>query len=424
MIVAEPGLPTRRQFLVEGAVAAAALTVSAGPSAVGEAGLAFLAAGESPRSCCPRRIAPPTRLRPASLGDLREGNRQAVAVAQRSALAQRASQALLDLATGLPDAAIRAATLDLLHNPAPSYQLQSPTAAAKEAVRQELLAAGLISARTTVEGIFPPVADPEQAPQPVWSAPGSSFAAHHAYPGGLALHEWFNALIASQYANSYDTLYSLAISPPGLDVNLLVGPTLWHDIHKVSVFQWHPDGSELAEQIIADTGAHHALSGAEALVRGMPVAFVVAQLSAHDAPTNVAVKPSETGRQRLVNYLRAAAIIARLDPVATGLLHPTGDGGYALAQAPPHLESYIDHFADQDWVFTNDSVDVTVATLRELAGEYGIDPGREVARFNLFRNLVLSQVSDVRLYGALVAGGVGLVRELIHSEVDLTQLAS
>ncbi len=75
-------------------------------------------------------------------------------------------------------------------------------------------------------------------------------------------------------------------------------------------------------------------------------------------------------------------------------------------------------------MFTNDWVDVTVATLRELTGEYGIDPDRQVACCNLCRNLVLSQVSDVRLYGALVAGDAGLVRELIHGEVDLIQLAS
>jgi hypothetical protein len=226
--------------------------------------------------------------------------------------------------------------------------------------------------------------------------------------------------MAGPYGESYETLYGV----PTPDATLLVGPILWHDVHKVCVFQWRPDGSELAEQIIADTGAHHALSGAEALVRGLPAAFVVAQLSAHDAPTAVEVKPGETGRQRLVNYLRAAASVARVDPVAAGLLRPAADGGYDLAVLPPRLEAYVNHFADQDWLLTNDAVAAVVAALRGLAEGYGVDPNREAARFNLFRNLVLSQLSEVRLYEALGRGGPAAARALVDAEVDLAQLAT
>jgi len=190
----------------------------------------------------------------------------------------------------------------------------------------------------------------------------------------------------------------------------------------VSVFQWLPDGSELTEQVIADTGAHHTLSGAEALVRGLPAAFVVAQLSAHDAPTNIQVKPGQTGRQRLVNYLRAAAIIARVDPIAAGLLRQTADGEYLLAVEPPRRAAYIVHFSDQDWLFTNDSLAAVVAALRTLAADYSAEPTRQPARFNLFRNLVLSQLSDVRLYEALQAGGADAVRALVQATVDLSQL--
>jgi hypothetical protein len=409
---------TRRQFLVGGTLATAAgLATGALPPAGTLASIGF---GDGPGACCPRRIALPGGARQVTLGDLVEGNRQAVAVAQRSPLAAEAYEALLTLAAALPDATLSTATLDLLRNPAPSYQLRSPSAADREAVRQELLAEGLLPERTTVDGIFPPVADARQAPQPLWAAPGSSYGAHHAYPGGLGLHEWFNALLAGQYATSYRTVYGTADASPERAL-LLGGPPLWHDIPKVSVFQWLPDGSELAEQIIADTGAHHTLSGAEALVRGLPTAWVVAQLSAHDAPTNVQVTPTRTARQRLVNYLRAAAILARVDPTAAGLRRGA-DGEYGLAVEPPPRVAYINHFSDQDWLFTNDSLAALVAALRQIAADYGIDPAGQPARFNLFRNLVLSQLGDVRLYETLQASGAAAVRARIDAEVDLSQL--
>jgi hypothetical protein len=409
---------TRRRFLLGGTLATTAgLALGALPA---PAGLASVGLGEGPGACCPRRIALPGRARQVALGDLAEGNRQAEAVARRSPMAVEAYEALLALAAALPDATLAATTVDLLRNPAPTYQLRSPSPTDREAVRQELLAEGLLPERTTVDGIFPPVPDPRQAPQPLWAAPGSSYGAHHAYPGGLGLHEWFNALLAGQYATSYSAVYGTA-EAAGEQTLLLGGPPLWHDIHKVSVFQWLPDGSELAEQIIADTGAHHAISGAEALVRGLPATWVVAQLSAHDAPTNVQVTPTRTGRQRLVNYLRAAAIIARVDPTAAGLRRGA-DGEYELAVEPPPRVAYINHFSDQDWLFTNDSLAALIAALRRIAADYGIDPAGQPARFNLFRNLVLSQLSDVRLYETLETGGVATVRVRVDAEVDLSQL--
>lgn len=421
--MAESFQPTRRELL---AGSMAGVTAVLAGAALPSPALATLLpgpwSGEGPRSCCPRRIAVPRWLPQVAPSDLAAGNALARTVAQRSALVTRAHGALLALAEAVPDPLARAATRGVLANPAPTYQLRSPSAADRIAVRQELLAAGLIPEATTVDGIFPPVPDPGEAPQPVWVAPGSSFGAHHAYPGGLVVHEWFNATMAVRFAATYDEVYGLQSTAPADAGSLLYGPTLWHDIQKVSVFQWLPDGSELAEQIIADTGAHHALGGAEALVRGLPAAWVVAQLSAHDAPTNVEVRPNETGRYRLVNYLRAAAIVARMDPVAIGLLRATDDGGYALAQEPPWTVSYINHFADHDWLLTNDALAATVAALRALAVDYGIDPDGTPARFNLFRNLVLSQLSEVRLYAALAASGPAGVRALVDQAVDLTAL--
>lgn len=402
----------RRRFLARslGVAALATLTPTAVPAAE--------------RSCCPARLAAPPPSRPASAADLVEGNALATAVARRSRFVMRTVEAVRSLAADLPDPVMRQRTLDLLENPAPTYQLRSPSAADREAVRSDLLAAGLIPASTTVDGIFPPVADPHEAPQPFWSAPGSGFRAHHAYPGGLAVHELGFARFTGRYRETYDEVYDLDAVSGALDAALLTGVSLWHDIHKVTVFQWQADGSELAEQPIADTGAHHTLGGAEAIVRGMSPAWVTAQLSAHDAPTLVQVRPDETGRRRVIDYIRAAAIIARVDPVSDGLLRRTEDGGFALAQDPPRIEDYIVNFADGDYLFTNDAIPLLVTTLMEIAVDHGIDPARESARFNLFRNLVLSQLSEVRLYGYLLQEGVDGVRAAIGREVDLSHLRS
>jgi hypothetical protein len=384
--------------------------------------LALAPAAARERSCCAVRIAVPDAQSVPTLAELAEGNAQAMRVARDSRYIMEVVEQARFLASGIPDPMLRAATRGLLDNPAPTYQLRSPAAADREQVRAELLAEGLVPEATRVDGIFPPVADPLQAPQPFWSAPGSGFGAHHAYPGGLAVHETVFARVATSMRDTYDDLYHLSTQPGALDQTRLTGVSLWHDIHKVTVFQWRPDGSELVEQTIADTGAHHPLSGAEAIVRGMSPAWVIAQMSAHDAPTNVTVQPGQTGRQRVVNYLRAAAIIARVDPVAAGLLRRAPDSSYAIAEDPVRIEGYIANLADHDFLFTNDALPAAVQALRQVAADDGLDATREPVRFNLYRNLVLSQLSEVRIYATLLTGGVADVRALIADEVDLTAL--
>ena len=319
-----------------------------------------------------------------SLTDLATGNKQAMAVASRSRLAMAAHQAVLDIARGLPDEPIRRATLDVLANPSSRVHLASPSAADKAAVRQDLLDAGLISDSVPVEGIFPTIVDVDQAPQAFWSAPGSTYTGHHAYPGGLAVHEWLNARIAKAFVEGYDAIYHLSSDPKAIDASIAQAAPLWHDIHKVTVFQWRADSSELVEYPIADTGAHHPLSGAEAILRGLPLPFVIALLSAHDAPTTVKSNSTQTGLQRLVNYVRAAAIIARRDPVALGLLQRASDGSFQLSQNPPRIEGHINHLSDHDYLFSNDSAATLIGTLRQVAVDYGIDPARQEPRFNCF----------------------------------------
>jgi hypothetical protein len=407
----QPRGATRRQFLMGGVATAAGLLT--GAAAVEPALASAVVGGE--RACCPTRIAMPLAAPATTLPDLSAGNAQAMRIAGDSDFIKTARHATEELANRLQDQSIRRSTLELLQNPAPTYYLRSPTDADKAAVRQELLAAGLVPAATTVEGIYPPVADAHQAPQAFWSAPGSTFSGHHSYPGGLAVHEWVNATLAEGYVKTYGDVYELTSRPDAIDESIARAAPLWHDLNKVTVFQWNSDGSELVEQVIADTGAHHPTSGAEAIVRGMSPAFVVALLSAHDPPT------ATRSNVRLVNYLRAAAIIARVDPVAAGLLQHLADGTWVLAQNPPQIEGYINHLSDHDFVLSGDTAAVLIGLLTKLAPDFGINPTTQQARFNLFRNLVFSQLSDFRLYGYLLTGGQAAVKGAIQ-RLDLRQL--
>jgi hypothetical protein len=405
----------RRRFL---AGSAATLAGAFALPAIGPARI--LHAAE--RSCCPVRIDAPRDVPIYKLADVMDGNNMAMEIASKSAQAMQANETAMQIASSIADATIRSTILDALANPAPTYQLKSPTMSDKMQVRQELFDAGLIPDKTMVEGIFPIVADANQAPQAFWSAPGSTYAGHHSFPGGLAVHTVVNTSMAQAWMQTYDNVYGMVSDSGGLDASITTGAPLWHDIHKPTIFQWNSDGSEIVEQTIADTGGHHPASGAEAIVRGMPADFVVAMLSAHDPASNsMTTGSNQVDVQRLVNYIRAAAIIARVDPVAKGLL--TFDGmTYQLAQNPPRVEGLINHLSDHDFLLSGDSLARMVTELKALAPQYGIDPNADPARFNLFRNLVFSQVADMRLYGHLIAGGRAAVKSVIDTRVDLSQL--
>lgn len=57
--------------------------------------------------------------------------------------------------------------------------------------------------------------------------------------------------------------------------------------------------------------------------RGLAPAFVIAQASAHSSPT--------LGNEfKVVNWLRAAAILAQIDPVSAGYLTTHTSGGFRL----------------------------------------------------------------------------------------------
>src|SRR5262249_19594288 len=210
-------------------------------------------------------------------------------------------------------------------------------------------------------GVFPPVLSDGSScphlPQMFFSAPGSVFHGHHSYQGGLPVHEANNdqadVKLASEYQNIYvqSSVYIPTVSNNPfanslehghesdifISQDIILGAPIWHDWAKSIVFQWNSDGSEFLEFNFGGsgvndnngapgdsrTGGHHIMSVAESMKRGLSPAFVITQASAHSAPTS--------GNEfKVVNWLRAAAIMAQIDPVAKGYLTVDGHGNFRL----------------------------------------------------------------------------------------------
>jgi hypothetical protein len=357
-----------------GVISAAAVPFVLGPSAIAEA------------ADTGRYPLPPVR------GTLARGNAHAARLASESPMVRATYASVEQLAASLTDPDLKAYIIAFLHYPAPDYAANHASPESRVAVRDALARAGFVKPDDPVGGIFPPGTEPNSATsvQPFWSTPGSLDGSHHAYPGGLAVHEYFNATMAEQFAATYDAHYFA--NQKTVDRDTVVGAALYHDIMKAVVFQWREDGSILDELSIAGTGAHHILSGAEAIVHGHSPRFVTTLLSAHAAP-------SLGDEAKVVDWCRAASIVAGVDPVGYGLVKQTG-GAYALAADPVPLEAFISHLSDHDYVATIYAMHVVSDRLKTRYAQW-----QPPTTFDWYRAAVLSRTTALSLYDALARHG-------------------
>src|SRR5262249_45839018 len=157
---------------------------------------------------------------------------------------------------------------------------------------------------------------------------------------------------------------------------------------------------------------------AESMARGLPPKLVVAQASAHSTP-------NQGGEYRVVNWLRAAAIIAGVDPVANHYLREDAarhlrlpavqrlgdvDLNAAVPSAPnAPVESQLHFLSDADYPQTVGALAVAELLLAKLAPGFGFDPA-EAARYNTkYRNPALSHASAERLFMLYTSGGLDAV---------------
>jgi len=372
------------------------------------------------------------------------GNARAQQIGAASPLVRSAVELLKDNAQQIEDGELRAATLDSFLNPNTCIRHRANvTDAVKNQIIATLLAQNLVNPADAASitgglkaGVFPPVANDGTAcptlPLTFAATPGSNFGGHHSYPGGLAVHESYNDQSSINFADTYRGEYG-SLGERQLPVtrgaqrsgdvrisqDVILAAPIWHDWAKMMVFQWNSDGTEFTELNFGGTGTndnfgaagdsrtggHHIMSIAETMARGLSPLLVITQASAHSAP-------SLGNEFKVVNWLRAAAIMAQIDPVARGYLVVDGSGRLRLpplaalgagvnlpaaGQTNLLVEYQIHNLSDADFVNSIPAVTQVQVLLQQVAPSFGYDPA-DVARYNnFFRNVVLSYLSPERL---------------------------
>lgn len=326
----------------------------------------------------------------------------AVTLAANSELVQLSYQKIKDAVKTIQDPSLARMTMDIVNNPVPTFMNNYQLPGSKRTVYNKLVAAGLLdSSKTSLENFMPPYNG--SLPQPFYSAPGSGYASHHAYPGGLATHTAANLQISEGIYNTYTGLFNSDISH-----DIVIAAQALHDLAKPLVFQWNKDQSSLTEYQIAGTGAHHIFSIAEVIYRGFPVEEIVAQSCAHTIP-------SGKDEQVVAGYLKAAAIIAGKDAEKLGLVTSKG-----TIPTPHKQEGYITSLGDHDFVLSGPACQKSVAILKEIAAkDYGMSKADlEGEHFNRFRNYIGAQYSMMYIDSlASTKNGMERIRQAVKNVI-------
>ena len=326
----------------------------------------------------------------------------AVTLAADSELVQLSYQKIKDAVKTIQDRSLARMTMDIINNPVPTFMNNYQLPGSKRTVYNKLVAAGLLdSSKTSLENFMPPYNG--SLPQPFYSAPGSGYASHHAYPGGLVTHTAANLQISEGIYNTYTGLFNSALSH-----DIVIAAQALHDLAKPLVFQWQKDQSSLTEYQIAGTGAHHIFSIAEVIYRGFPVEEIVAQACAHTIP-------SGKDEQIVAGYLKAAAVIAGKDAEKLGLVTSND-----TIPTPHKQEGYITSLGDHDFVLSGPACQKSVAILKEIAAkDYGMSKaGLEGEHFNRFRNYIGAQYSMMYIDSlASTKNGMDKIRQAVKNVI-------
>lgn len=326
----------------------------------------------------------------------------AVTLAANSELVQLSYQKIKDAVKTIQDPSLARMTMDIVNNPVPTFMNNYQLPGSKRTVYNKLVAEGLLdSSKTSLENFMPPYNG--SLPQPFYSAPGSGYASHHAYPGGLATHTAANLQISEGIYNTYTGLFNSDISH-----DIVIAAQALHDLAKPLVFQWNKDQSSLTEYQIAGTGAHHIFSIAEVIYRGFPIEEIVAQSCAHTIP-------SGKDEQVVVGYLKAAAIIAGKDAEKLGLVNSDN-----TIPTPHKQEGYIVSLGDHDFVLSSPACQKSVAILKQIAAkDYGMTKAElEGEHFNRFRNYIGAQYSMMYIDSlASTKNGMERIRQAVKNVI-------
>jgi len=403
------------------------------------------------------------------------GNSAAIALAKKSPMVRSTYEFLLQQADRIKDNKLRKETLDALGNDGTCVQHRASLSdAQKNAFLQSLVTQGLLNLADGASiqggakaGVFPALVDDgtscPKLPQKFFSAPGSaSVFGHHSYPGGLVIHEANNDVADVHLADEYRQVYGhtgrkgfptldtddlRSFSAPDRDTDfdifisddLIIAAPLWHDWAKPMVFQWNANGTEFVELNFGGngatdnfgaagdsrTGGHHIITIAEEMARGLSPEFVITQASAHSAPTS-------GNEYKVVNWLRAGAILAQIDPVAKGYLYLDATGKLRLpplrqlgntvnlnaaGQTNVLVEYELHNLSDADFSYSGPAVTIDNVILQTLAPEFGFNSA-DANYFLAFRNPVLSFFTAERLEILYSEKGIDGVRREVKKLRD------
>lgn len=326
----------------------------------------------------------------------------AVPLAKDAELVQLSYKKIQDAVSSIKDSTLRSMTAEIINNPNPAFMENYQLPGSKRALYNKLAAAGLLdTSKISAEQLLPPYSG--KLPQPFYSAPGSGYASHHAYPGGLATHTAANLCISEGIYNTYKDIFNSDISR-----DIIISAQALHDLAKPLVFQWQKDQASLPEYTIAATGAHHILSIAEVIYRGFPAEEIVAQACAHTIPTG-------KDEQVVAGYLKAAAIIAGKDAVKLGLVNSDN-----TIPTPHKQEGYIVSLGDHDFVLSSPACQKSVAILKQIAAkDYGMTKAElEGEHFNRFRNYIGAQYSMMYIDSlASTKNGMERIRQAVKNVI-------
>src|SRR5580698_1410996 len=335
-------------------------------------------------------------------------------MARASRLVSGAYNELLQTAASLEDPDYRRLVTECITSPKITFLEQFPTDQDRRRLFDEMVRLGFFNPADDPDHVWP---RGHMNPQTYLTAPSSHNDFYNAHPGGLALTVAYNIRMADAYTQNYRQMYGVPANRDLPAASLLV-----HEYPKVWLYQWQNDGSWLEEPrtVYDDTWhAHCIYVTAELMHRRFDARIVMAMAAAHQLSFLEAsmdgrrVVTNWRGLERVAHFIKAASIMAQVDPVAYGLLEKR-NGDVVLVPQP--AEQWITHLADMNWPYAMGAAHLYTHPLLKEIAESGLGiTGRDLdgRPFNQVKNYVWSQLGQIAHYEILVREGRDAARAVV-----------
>ena len=336
-------------------------------------------------------------------------------MAKASRLVCASYNELLQTASSLEDPGYRRLMTECIVDPKITFLEMYPSDQDRRRLFDEMVKLGFFNPKDDPDHVWP---RGHMQPQNYLTAPSSHNDFYNAHPGGLAVTVALNIRMADAYTQNYRQMFGV---PANRD--LPVAALLVHEYPKVWLYQWQNDASWLEEPrtVYDDTWhAHCIYVTAELMHRRFDSRIVMAMAAAHQLS---ALEASMDGRnvvakwrglERVAHFIKAAAIMAQVDPVDYGLLE-RHQGELVLAPQP--AEQWVTHLADMNWPYAMGGAHLsTYPMLKQIAADdFGFSDADLAGRpFNQLKNYVWSQLGQIALYEVLVREGFDAARRTIN----------